>query len=82
MMLERTANKKNKGNVTKHKGLQLPPPKPVIEGIAIDDLDILLDGESHLEKISEILRKSRHRVIIHTTFHSLEGSRAYKNVFL
>ncbi|GJL98850.1 MAG: hypothetical protein DHS20C07_05300 [Methyloligella sp.] len=71
--VRKTAKKKNKGTVTQQRELQPPTPKPAIEGIAIDDVDILLDGASHLEKIEEILRKSRHRVIIHSTFLSLDG---------
>lgn len=49
---------------------QLAPPRPrrAVEGIAVDHADILLDGAVHREVLGEILRASRDRIILHSTF--------------
>lgn len=53
----------------------LPPPcpRPAVEGIAIDDSDILLDGEAHRKALGEILRTSRDRIVLHSTFLDMKG---------
>lgn len=71
--VRKAAQKKHKGTLTLQRQLQPPTPKPAIKDISIVDDDILLDGAIHQEKIREILRQSRHRVIIHSTFLSLNG---------
>ena len=66
---------KQKGRDTVPLPRQLPPsrPKPAVEGIAIDDADILLDGAAHREALGEILRASRDRVVLHSTFLDVKG---------
>lgn len=50
-----------------------PRPRPAVEGIAIDDADVLLDGGAHRDALGEILRAARHRIVLHSTFLDVTG---------
>lgn len=47
--------------------------RSAVVNVNVADGDVLLDGDSHRELFGRVVRRARHRVVIHSTFLSADG---------